>query len=125
MTLRTLVVDLDKLDAAGLAASKAAAIIGRTANAEMVTAMLDEATRVPELVSAAERLKWVSKRLLDNPSLHYPHEETLTNYHCRRTGTPQHKVKDIGLIALRALPDAADQPPPPPAAPTDTVGAEA
>lgn len=126
MTLRTLVVDLDKLTPEALDGLKGAAIIGRTANAEMVTAMLDEATRVPTLATGAARLTWVSKRLLDNPSLCYPHEDILTTYHCHRTGTPAAAVKDIGLIALRNLPDAKDVPPPAPVVPpVDTVGADA
>lgn len=126
MTLRTLVLDLDKLDAAGLAAVKAAAIVGRTADAEMVTALLDDEAQRPEQQSAAAQLLATAKRLLNNPQLHYPQEEILVNYECRRTGQPASKFKEIGLVGLRNLPDAADAPPPPePAEPLDTVGTDA
>ena len=126
MTLRTLVLDLDKLDAAGLAAVKAAAIVGRTADAEMVTALLDDEAQRPEQQSAAAQLLATGKRLLNNPQLHYPQDEILANYHARRAGVSPSKVRDIGLVGLRALPDAADAPPPPePKTPADTVGADA
>lgn len=109
MTWRTVVLDVEKLDAAALAAIRPAALLGRSADTELLEAMhADELARTPQL-TAAEVRDAVATRLLNTPGLMRSDSgeslEVRKNYQCRRTNTP---VADVGikitLDQVRALP---------------------
>lgn len=128
MTLRTYVLDLDRLSPAALAEIDAARLAFRSADAEMVSALLDE-----ELsrggVTDGEAKRNVGRRLLLNPSLAKKGAEAiqpngvLWNRELRRTQKPHDEAVVQGWDWLQRqetfVPSA--KPPADAAATTDEV----